>query len=325
MKLEYFRYLLEVNRLHSISAAARSLHVRQTTLSAVVKNVEDELGYPIFQRTPSGVSSTPLGEQFLALAWEINIQYEELLRLRQRAAEGVPTVQLLLPGVLASCLPITLSRRFYQFELQGNLSFQECLSLDVSRRVADGSANLGLAYLTEESIRRCHADLERNALQMEVLLHDRIYMIVTASHRLAGRKSVDMDELVHERLATAKGLRDDAILGQRLLNWERFSKFNDVDLMKQAVLEQNMIGFQPGYSLISEGNTMDMSKFWVSSVCNTERENRLQLCLIHRAKRALGYQEKILASCITSYFESFREAHPNFGEEGGLFANGTSL
>ena len=134
-----------------------------------------------------------------------------------------------------------------------------------------------------------------------------------------------MDELVHERLATAKGLRDDPILGQQLLYWERVSKFNDVDLMKQAVLELNMVGFLPGYTLLSEGNTMDMSKFSVSTVCNTERSNCLRLCLIQRAKRALGYQEKILASCITSYFESFREAHPNFGEEGVLFADGTSL
>ena len=41
MKLEQFHYLLEINRLRSISAAARSLHIRQTTLSAMVKTVEE--------------------------------------------------------------------------------------------------------------------------------------------------------------------------------------------------------------------------------------------------------------------------------------------
>ncbi|MBM6722611.1 helix-turn-helix domain-containing protein [Pseudoflavonifractor phocaeensis] len=53
MKLEHFRYFLEIGRLHSISAAARSLHIRQTTLSAIVKGAEEELGYPIFRRTPA--------------------------------------------------------------------------------------------------------------------------------------------------------------------------------------------------------------------------------------------------------------------------------
>ena len=50
MKLEQVRYMLEINRLHSISAAARSLHVGQTTLSAIVKSVEEEVGFSIFQR-----------------------------------------------------------------------------------------------------------------------------------------------------------------------------------------------------------------------------------------------------------------------------------
>ena len=96
MKLEHFRYLLEINRLHSISAAARALHIRQTTLSAMVKAVEEEVGFPIFQRAPTGVIATPAGEQFMALAWEINVKYDELLSLKQRSIDGTQTIPLLL-------------------------------------------------------------------------------------------------------------------------------------------------------------------------------------------------------------------------------------
>ena len=87
MKLEHFRYLLEINRLHSISAAARSLHISQTTLSSVVKNIETELGFPVFQRTPDGVAATTDGKKLMELAWDVNIKYEELTKLRDRTKD----------------------------------------------------------------------------------------------------------------------------------------------------------------------------------------------------------------------------------------------
>lgn len=324
MKLEAFRYLLEVDRLHSISAAARSLHIRQTTLSAAVKSVEEELGYPIFQRTPSGVAATQPGEQFLALAWEIHIKYEELLRLKQRTNEGGPTVHLLLPPSVMACLPLPLTRLFSQFELRGNLSFEECLSVEVANRITAGHANLGLAYLTEENIRQYEAETARGTLRLQRLLWDRIELLVARTHPLAGLERVDMDQLYSERLATAKTVRDDAILGKRMLKWNKVTKFTDVDLMKQAILEQQMIGFLPRYTLLSEGNASEMSRFSVVPVEHTERENRLALCLIQREERALGYQEKILSSCIQDYFKQFCREHPEFGEEGVEHADGAS-
>ena len=133
-------------------------HIRQTTLSAAVKSVEEELGYPIFQRTPSGVAPTQPGEQFLALAWEIHIKYEELLRLKQRTTEGGPTVRLLLPPSVMSCLSLPLTKRFCQFELRGNLAFEECMSMEVCNRITAGEANLGLTYLTEENLRQYEVD-----------------------------------------------------------------------------------------------------------------------------------------------------------------------
>ena len=115
MKLEQFHYLLEINRLRSISAAARSLHIRQTTLSAMVKTVEEEVGFPIFQRAPTGVIATPAGEQFMSLAWEINVKYDELLSLKQRSIDGSQTISLLLAPSLLPVLSIPLTQRFHKF------------------------------------------------------------------------------------------------------------------------------------------------------------------------------------------------------------------
>lgn len=50
MKIEYLNYILEVWRCGSINAAAKVLYLSQSGLSSIIKSVEGELGYPIFER-----------------------------------------------------------------------------------------------------------------------------------------------------------------------------------------------------------------------------------------------------------------------------------
>lgn len=52
-------------RLGGFSAAAEELGVTPGAISAHVKALETELGAPLFQRSPQGVSLTPLGQQAL--------------------------------------------------------------------------------------------------------------------------------------------------------------------------------------------------------------------------------------------------------------------
>lgn len=61
-------YLLEVDKCQSISRAAQKLYIGQTTLSSLVRDMEKEMGFPIFKRIHSGVETTEKGREFLKLA-----------------------------------------------------------------------------------------------------------------------------------------------------------------------------------------------------------------------------------------------------------------
>lgn len=65
MKLEHLRYLLEVNDQGSITQAAERLYISQPALSAAIKSIENELGYPVFKRSKQGVVATAKGLQIL--------------------------------------------------------------------------------------------------------------------------------------------------------------------------------------------------------------------------------------------------------------------
>lgn len=55
MRIEFLNYVIEVAKLGSISAAAKKMWLGTTSMSAIIKNVEDELNTEIFIRTPKGV------------------------------------------------------------------------------------------------------------------------------------------------------------------------------------------------------------------------------------------------------------------------------
>jgi LysR family transcriptional regulator, flagellar master operon regulator len=68
MDIELARTFLEIVSTGSFLRAAERLHVGQTTVSARVKMLEQQLGRTLFVRNKAGATLTPAGEQFLRYA-----------------------------------------------------------------------------------------------------------------------------------------------------------------------------------------------------------------------------------------------------------------
>ena len=66
MRIEQLQHLLAIAKWRSMSQAAQQLYLNPSTLSTSVKNLEDELGFSIFARTPQGVSVTLLGQDSIS-------------------------------------------------------------------------------------------------------------------------------------------------------------------------------------------------------------------------------------------------------------------
>ena len=64
MDIELARTFIAVMETRSFVRAAQKLFVTQSTVSARIKSLEDQLGGPLFSRSKSGVAPTPAGAQF---------------------------------------------------------------------------------------------------------------------------------------------------------------------------------------------------------------------------------------------------------------------
>lgn len=83
MNLKQARYVKTIAQCGSLTAAAKRLYVSQPSLSQMLRQIEDEIGLPIFDRTVSPFRITYAGEKYLAAAETIlnaNAQLESQLR-----------------------------------------------------------------------------------------------------------------------------------------------------------------------------------------------------------------------------------------------------
>ena len=97
MNIIQFKYAIEVERTGSISQAAENLYMAQPNLSKAIRELEETLGFPVFERTSRGVVPTRRGEEFLKLARGVLLQVEQMEALRDDQPGNVQRLSLSMP------------------------------------------------------------------------------------------------------------------------------------------------------------------------------------------------------------------------------------
>lgn len=296
MKMEYFYYLLEISRLRSISSAARELGITQMKLSTIVKRVEDEVNYSIFQRTPNGVTLTPAGNRFMDLAWKINLKYENILRLRNQHADNQPVTTLLLPPSAALLLAIPLTQRFYQYNVSSKLAVVEKCSQDIKEDIKNNSANIGIVQLTEFDYQKYQSDYGDFPFSLEFLGKSFFKVMVSKDHPFAEKEKLTPQDLAGAEIAQMRVSNGDSLSEMLAINGKRVTGFCGMDAVCRAVLECGMAGIVPG--ILEKANTTIRTSDYKFISLPDRQSQPLYFCLLTSNNRELRYQEQILRSCI---------------------------
>jgi DNA-binding transcriptional LysR family regulator len=190
MLLGQINAFLEVARRGSISKATEALFVTQPTLTARIKNLEAELGEPLFTRTRQGTRLTDTGRAFLPYAERAMQALEEGQRLvagRRRGATGELSIGA-APSVGTYALPVVL-KRFARAYPAVRLVVKTGHSEEVMAMVLSSEVQLGLMRPIK------HADLD-----LRHVYEDELVLVVNPEHRFAARGAIALADVRDQSL-----------------------------------------------------------------------------------------------------------------------------
>jgi DNA-binding transcriptional LysR family regulator len=195
MELRHLRYFVAVAEAENVSRAALKLHVSQPALSRQIRDLEDELGFLLLERSAKSVRLTEAGRVFLTEARSVLQRAEEAVRAARAIATGGGGELHVgyAPSLTARILPPTL--RAFQAELP-----------NVRVRLHDLSTEEMLAGLREGKLQIAFvmrlAPALLRSLRFEEVARDPMCLAVAPKHPLAERRTVTLAEVAREPLIT---------------------------------------------------------------------------------------------------------------------------
>lgn len=147
MDVRSLRYFIETVKHQSFTQAAQSLNVTQSTVSKMVRQLEDELGEPLLIRDHRHLQLTDCGKVVLERG-------QEVLQNVQRLLREVHEVQALQRGKLELGMPPMINvlftevlKTFKARHPQIELTLHEETGMGIERLVAAGTVEMGLSIL----------------------------------------------------------------------------------------------------------------------------------------------------------------------------------
>lgn len=194
MKLQQLRYVVKVAECGSITEASRRLFVSQPSITASIRDLENEMGVHIFERTNKGVIVSDEGETFLGYARQVLDQADLLEGKYKGTSEQVPHFSVSCQHYsFAVNAFVDVIREFdaarYDFTLR------EEQTHEIIEDVAHMKSELGILYLSERNREVIERMLAANELVFEGLFCATPHVFVCSDHPLAGRSSVTLGDL----------------------------------------------------------------------------------------------------------------------------------
>ena len=198
MNFRQLEYILEVDRCGSINKASQTLFVSQPAISSAVHDLEAELGFPVFERSSKGITSTAEGKRFIMAARQIVDQWNQIRSSHTHGQTEPPLVLRISSGRYSFMSAAVI--RFYEQELHKHSRFSlyinESGNADVVQDVFGRRADLGFIHVKNADEEAWKKRLE--ARNMEHIFLFRAYSCVTfrKSHPLAQRESFSRTDAV---------------------------------------------------------------------------------------------------------------------------------
>lgn len=186
MELRHLRYFVAVAEELNFTRAAERLRTAQPSLSQQIRDLEEELGVPLFTRTKRHVALTPAGAVFLDESRLVLAQAEracQMARAAARPAGGALRIGM-VPAAEIKIFPRMMSLMRSQYPAV-DLTFQSLTTPEMEEALLAGT--IDVAFL--------RPPVASSRLASETVLEEELVVLMPADHPLAALKAITPEAL----------------------------------------------------------------------------------------------------------------------------------
>ncbi len=238
--LRQIRYFVTIAELGQVSRAAEQLHVTQSAVTLSIRDLENHLGYALFQRESHGMVLTDDGRQFLTHARCI----ESAVDAARNLARHTETEGSLVLAATSTVIGYFLAEHVHRLSSlhpRLQITMRELDRAQIEAGLLD--QEFDLAVLVTSNVRN-------PAIHTQTLVDSRRRLWLATGHRLANRESVALAEIAREPLMmlTADEAGDAA---QRY--WQQSGLTPDIRLQSSSIEAiRSMVGNGMGVAIASD-------------------------------------------------------------------------
>ncbi|MGW6298860.1 LysR family transcriptional regulator [Peribacillus butanolivorans] len=189
MDIRHLTYFIEVAKYKSFTKASKSLHLSQSTISKVVKSLEEELNVELIDRSAKKIELTDAGEIVLAEGEiimeslnDLSMHLYDLMNLKKGK------IKIGIPPIIGFLFFPKIIKGFNNLYPDITIKIFEDDSKKVKQDVKDGILDLGVVMLPADE----------KELDAVPFVNEELSLFVHHSHPLAQRDKVEMKELQNE-------------------------------------------------------------------------------------------------------------------------------
>jgi Transcriptional regulator len=259
---------LEVTRTGNFTTASENLFITQPALSRIIKSLEDEIGAPLFIRTRKKLILTDAGRILKKHALKIENQLQQLdAELDKMFMQRKRQIRIGLPTITNSIFFSKLIASFHEEYPEVIFLLEEDGSKPVEEKVLNNLLDFGVVVLSEEN----------ESLDSIIFVNEKLKLVVSSSHRLAGKQEVSLQELKKEDFIM---FDRDFVLRNLVINSCREAGFQPKIISETSQLEfiQELVAYNIGITLLPESTCIELTDdFKTITVTNPEIEWNLAM------------------------------------------------
>ncbi|QWI72952.1 LysR family transcriptional regulator (plasmid) [Bacillus mycoides] len=189
MDIRQLSYFIEVAKLKSFTKASQSLHLSQPTLSKMVKNLEEEVGMELLDRSARQSELTDAGEI-------VFIQGEKILNMLDELSILLHDMENLKKGKIKIGLPPLIGILFFPQIIKGFQEIYPDITINlvehgankVIQMVEDGLLDFGVVILP----------VDESKFDITPFASEELMLFVHYSHPLASKKEVSIYDVKNQ-------------------------------------------------------------------------------------------------------------------------------